>query len=110
MYHKMDKSKIDRQQDILPNAQQLKLNRILLIGKTLEKSNPELTKKLLFNFNTYDKDGLVKMFNGFDIIIRKGAITFHEGEFNVGFILNHYKKELETLIYKNEMPSTWLGF
>jgi len=102
----MDKSKIDTQEDII----QLKLNRILLIGKTLEKSNPELTKKLLCNFNTYDKDSLVKMFNGFDIIIRKDPWSQREEKFDVEFILNHYKKEVETLIYKNEIPSTWLGF
>lgn len=77
------------------------LNAISMISKTL---NPELADNLLANFNTYDKEELAQMLDGFNVIIERGIMVSDTGGLDIDYILRYHSKDIEDLINKNKVP------
>ena len=67
------------------------------IGKKLEKTNPELSNKLFFNFNTYNEHQLTDMLNRFKYFL-VNSIDCPLGVLNVDYITKNNQSTLKELI------------
>ena len=82
------------------NTQSPLLDVILQIGEELEKTNPEVSAKLLSNFNTYNQEELTNMLDKFQELLEK-VVSEAEAEdllVDVYYIVMTKEAELKEII------------
>tara|TARA_Y100000389_G_C17439932_1_gene507921 strand:- start:1579 stop:1872 length:294 start_codon:yes stop_codon:yes gene_type:complete len=77
------------------------LDAIIQIGKELDKKNPPrtrtLAKRLLSNFNKYDKDQLSKMFREFQRLLEE-CVKCEEDVLDLDYVVEHNLTSVKRII------------